>query len=150
MVEFENTNEKQIRRGNPLWQAGVSGNPAGRPPGARNRATIAAEALLDDEVETIVRKAIDLAKAGEMAAIRLVMDRVCPPRKDRPVRFALPKLERASDAVVAAAAIVEAVATGDLTPSEAAELSRVVNAYAAALEAADFDARLRRLEVGQK
>jgi hypothetical protein len=96
-----------------------------------------------------VRKAIDLAKAGEMAAICLVMDRVCPPRKDRPVRFALPKLEQASDAV-AAAAIVEAVATGDLTPSEAAELSRVVNAYATTLEAANFDARLRRLEVGQK
>jgi hypothetical protein len=97
-----------------------------------------------------VRKAIDLAKAGEMAAICLVMDRVCPPRKDRPVRFALPKLEQASDAVAAAAAIVEAVATGDLTPSEAAELSRVVNAYATTLEAANFDARLRRLEVGQK
>ena len=149
MTEIENTNSKQIRRGNPAWQSGVSGNPAGRPPGARHQATVAAEALLDGEAEAVARKAIELAKSGEMAAIRLVMDRICPPRKDRPIRFALPKLEQASDALAAAAAIVEAVASGDLTPSEAAELSRVVSAYAATLEAADFDARLRKLEAGR-
>jgi Family of unknown function (DUF5681) len=149
MSEIENTNSQQGRRGNPAWQPGVSGNLAGRPPGARSRATVAAETLLDGEAEAVARKAIDLAKAGEMAAIRLVMDRICPARKDRPIRFALPRLEQPSDALAAAAAIVEAVATGDLTPSEAAELSRVVSAYAATLEAADFDARLRKLEAGR-
>jgi Family of unknown function (DUF5681) len=144
--EFENTNSQQGRRGNPMWQAGVSGNPAGRPPGARNRATVLAETLLDDEAEAVVRKAIERAKEGDMAAIRLVMDRICPPRKERPIRFALPKLEQPSDAVAAAALIVEAVASGDLTASEATELSRVVAAYATALEAANFDARLSKLE----
>jgi hypothetical protein len=78
------------------------------------------------------------------------MDRMCPPRKDRHVSFALPKLERAADAVNAAATIVDAVASGELTPSEASELSRLVAAYAGTLEAADFDARLRKLEAVQK
>jgi hypothetical protein len=47
-------------------------------------------------------------------------------------------------------AIVGAVASGDLTPAEAGELSRVVAAYANTLEAADFDARLKKLEASAK
>jgi hypothetical protein len=132
------------------FQKGQSGNPNGRPAGSRNKATTALDSLLEHEGEAITRKAIDLAKAGELQAIRICMDRICPARKDRPVKFALPKLEQAADAVAAAAAIVEAVAAGDLTPSEAAELSRVVSAYATTLEAADFDARLRKLEAARK
>jgi Family of unknown function (DUF5681) len=146
MMEAENTDSRQGRRGNPAWGPGVSGNPAGRPPGARNKATMAAEALLDGDAEAIATKAIELAMKGRMGALRLVMERICPPRKDRPVRFMLPKLEQPSDALTAATAIVDAVAAGDLTPSEAAELSRVVSTYVATLGAADFDARLRKLE----
>jgi hypothetical protein len=132
------------------FQKGQSGNPKGRPAGSRNRATLALDALLDGEGEAITRKAIDLAKGGDLQAIRICMDRICPARKDRPVKFSLPKLERAADAVTAAAAIVEGVAEGSLTPSEAGELSRVVSAYATTLEAADFDARLRKLEAAKK
>jgi Family of unknown function (DUF5681) len=133
-----------------LFKKGQSGNPNGRPAGSRNKATIALDGLLEKEGKAITAKAIELAKAGDLAAIRICMDRICPPRKDRPVKFALPKLEAASDAVAAASAIVEAVATGALTPSEAAELSRVVSVYATTLEAADFDARLRKLEAARK
>ena len=86
------------------------------------------------------------ALAGDVTALRLCWDRIVPARKDRPVTFALPNLERASDAVMASAAIVEAVAHGDLTPSEAAELSKVIDGFARALEAADFEERLSRLE----
>ena len=146
MMEAEDTDREQGRRGNPAWQPGVSGNPAGRPPGARNKATVAAEALLDGDAEAIARTAVELAKEGRMGALRLVMERICPPRRDRPVKFMLPKLEQPSDAVAAATAIADAVAAGDLTPSEAAALSRLVSAYVAALQAVDFDARLRKLE----
>ena len=121
------------------------GNP-GRPKGSRNKATLAAEALLDGDAEALTRKAIELALAGDVTALRLCWERIVPARKDRPVTFALPKLEHASDAVTASAAIVEAVANGDLTPSEAAELSKVVDGFKRALEAADFEDRLVRLE----
>ena len=128
------------------FQPGQSGNPNGRPRGARNKTTLAVEALLDGEAESITRKAIELAKSGDGPALRLCLDRIAPARKDRSVAFELPKLESAGDAVKAATAIVEAVACGDLTPSEANDLSRVVEGFTRTLEAVDFEARLTRLE----
>jgi hypothetical protein len=80
--------------------------------------------LFDGEAETITRKAIELAKAGDMSALRLCLDRIAPPRKDRPVLFDVPKISSAADAAQASAALVAAVASGDLTPSEAAELGK--------------------------
>ena len=53
-------------RGRP-FPPGVSGNPAGRLPGTRNRATMAAEALLDGEAEALTRKAIDAARSVDPA-----------------------------------------------------------------------------------
>ncbi|WP_246529650.1 hypothetical protein [Microvirga zambiensis] len=69
-----------------------------------------------------------------------------PPRKDRPVTFELPKLETPADAVKTAAAIVEAVASGDLTPSEADDLSQLVDCYVRAVETTDILERLESLE----
>src|SRR5918993_1369584 len=131
------------------FKPGASGNPAGKPKGARNRTTVLLERLIEGEAEEVTQTLINAAKAGDMAAIRLVMDRVLPPRKDRPVTFALPKLERAADVVAANAALVEAVAAGDLTPSEAAELSKVLDGFTRAIEAADIQERLARLEAAR-
>ena len=128
------------------FESGQSGNPNGRPAGARNKSALAIEALLYGDAEAITKKVVELAKTGDMAAIRLCMDRLCPPRKDRHVLFALPPLTRPADAVNASAAIAAAVAAGELTPSEAGDLMRVVDGYARALEAADFEARLAKLE----
>jgi hypothetical protein len=107
------------------------------------------EQLIEGEAEDVTRTLVNAAKAGDMAAIRLVVDRVLPPRKDRPVAFALPRLEKAADVVTANAALVAAVAAGDLTPSEAAELSKVLDGYTRAVEAADIQERLARLEAQQ-
>jgi hypothetical protein len=98
--------------------------------------------LLDGEAETITRKAIELAKDGDLPALRLCLDRIAPPRKDRPVLFELPPVSSAADAAKAAAALLEAVAVGDLTPAEASELGKLIEAYITALEATDFAERL--------
>jgi hypothetical protein len=82
------------------------------------------------ESRTIIAKTIVLAENGDTACIRLCLDRMLPVRKDRPVWFDLPEIKEARDAVKASAAIVEAVASGDLTPSEASELSKVVDSFA--------------------
>src|SRR5215218_6521027 len=74
------------------FQKGQSGNPNGKPKGTRHRVTMAAETLMEGEAEAITRKAIELAKEGDGPALRLCMDRIYPPRKDRPVRFRLPSL----------------------------------------------------------
>ncbi len=128
------------------FQKGESGNPAGRPRGARNRTTMLMQDLLADHAEAIGRKAIALAQEGDIAAIRVCMDRLAPARKDEPVAFDLPPLDTATDSVAAAARIVAAVAAGELTPSEAAELAKVIDVYVRALEAKGFEDRLAKLE----
>src|SRR3989454_4271388 len=128
------------------FQKGESGNPAGRPRGSRNRATLLMESLLADDAEAIGRKAIEMAKQGDMAAIRLCMDRLSPPRKGEPVAFELPPLDKPADSVAAVAKIAAAVAAGELTPSEAAELAKVIDVYVRAIETKAFDERLTKIE----
>jgi Family of unknown function (DUF5681) len=99
------------------FEPGKSGNPAGKLKGTRNRTTMAVEALLDGEAETITRKAIELAKGGDLTALRLCLDRIASPRKDRPVLFELPPITSPANAAQASAALVAAVALGGLTIS---------------------------------
>ncbi len=128
-------------RGRPFQR----GNP-GRPKGSRHRATLAAESLLDGEAEALTRKAVELALEGDMAALRLCLERILPPRRDRPVSIALPPLGAAADAVGAMAAITTAVADGGLTPSEAGELAALVSAYVKAIEVSELERRMAALE----
>jgi hypothetical protein len=128
------------------FQIGQSGNPAGRPRGARNRRTLALESIMEGESEVITRKVVEMAKGGHMTAIRLIIDRLAPVQKDRPVDFELPPMNTPADAVAASAAIAAAVAAGDLTPLEAAQLSKVVHAYVQALEARVFEQQMAKLE----
>ena len=128
------------------FEKGQSGNPFGRPPGARNKATMMAEALLQGEAEAITRSAIERAKAGDMAALRMCLDRLAPPCRHRTIVFELPPLASAADAVSATAAITAAVAAGELTPSEAGELFKLVDGFARMLEARNFEQRIADLE----
>jgi hypothetical protein len=81
-----------------------------------------------------------------MAAIRLCMDRLSPPRKGEPVAFELPPLDKPADSVAAAAEIVAGVAAGELTPSEGADLAKVVDVYVRAIATTAFDELLTKLE----
>jgi Family of unknown function (DUF5681) len=144
-MRAENAAPKQRTRGKP-FRRGQSGNPAGKAPGTRNRATLIAERLLDGEAESMVRLVIKKAKQGDMIALRFCLDRIIPPRRDRPVNFQIPHLNSAEDASKAMAAITTAVAHGELTPSEAAELSRVIEAYVKAIETSEVERRLKDLE----
>ena len=128
------------------FKQGRSGNPKGRPKGSRSRAALSLEAILEGEAEAITRKAIELAKSGDTVALRMCLDRLCPPRKDRPVTFALPEITTTADLPKATNALLQAVAAGALTPSEASDIGRAVDAHVRAIEAADLNARLARLE----
>jgi Family of unknown function (DUF5681) len=132
------------------FEKGESGNPAGRPRGARNRATLLMQHLLADEAEAIGRKAIEMAIAGDLAAIRLCMDRLAPVHRDEPVAFGLPPIEKPADIVAATASIVAAVSAGELTPSQAAAVSKVIDVHVRAIESKDFDERLTKLESAVK
>ena len=125
---------------------GQSGNPCGKPKGCRNATTILFDELLKDNAKELIEKAIEMGKGGDGPALRLCIERLAPARKDRPVWFDLPQMKEARNAVNASAAIVAAVAAGDLTPSEASELSKVVDSYARTLQAAEFEERILKIE----
>ncbi len=122
---------------------------AGKPRGTRHKATQAVLALLDGEAERITRKAVELALEGDGAALRLCLERIAPPRRDTPVTFTLPAMTTARDAAEAAAAILQAVAEGDLTPGEGAAVMALVDGYRRTLEVTELEARVAALE-GQK
>jgi hypothetical protein len=94
----------------------------------------------------LIRKAIQKAKQGNLPALRMCLDRILPPRRDRPVHFAIPELNSAADASKAIASITQAVAHGELGFGEAAELSKLIETYIRAVEATDLEKRLVILE----
>lgn len=128
------------------WLPGQSGNPAGKRPGTRHKSTLAMEALLDGEGEELTRKAVELAKGGDVAALRLCFERLLPPRRDRPVSFDLPAITSAGDAAAAMAGVVEGVASGAITPTEGQAVAGLLETFVKTLETADFEQRLARLE----
>jgi hypothetical protein len=128
------------------FEPGVSGNPNGRPKGSRNKATMALEALLDDEAEVLTRKAVEKALAGDPIALRLCLERILPPRRDRPVAFDLPDIVAAADAVKASSTILAACAAGSLSPCEATVVMGLTKCHVQTLEAAELEARVAELE----
>ncbi|WP_243312349.1 DUF5681 domain-containing protein [Fundidesulfovibrio agrisoli] len=142
----DKTQKKQRGPGRP-WKPGQSGNPAGCPTGSRHKATLAVLALLDGEAETLTRKAVEMALAGDSVAMRLCLERLAPPRKDSPVTLAgLPKIECAADLPKATCAILEAVARGDITPNEGQALAGLLESHRKTLETAEIEQRLSALE----
>ena len=138
----EKADEKRAGR----FPKGQSGNPAGKPKGTRNATTLALEALLDGQASALTQKAIDVALTGDIPALRLCLDRILPPRRDSPVAFDLPEMKTLNDTVSAMGAIVKAVGDGDLTPTEAGELTKMVQAFAKIIETAELEERVRKLE----
>jgi hypothetical protein len=90
-----------------------------------------------------VRTVVAAAKNGDMTAARIIVERLLPPKKDRPVSFALPCIASAGDAAKAMGALLAAVAAGNLTPSEAGELSKIVDAYVEALQVQSLSSALK-------
>jgi len=128
------------------FKKGHSGNPRGRLLGSRNKASIAAEALLDGEADRLTRRAVELADSGDPTALKLCLERIVAPRRERAVRFYLPPIDSAADIARAMGAVAAAVAKGELTPGEAEAFARVVATFMRSIETSDFDRRLQALE----
>ncbi len=143
MAIAENSTPKQ--RGRPFAK-GVSGNPAGKPKGAQNHATRAAKALLQGNLSAIVQSLIDAALSGDVSAQKIVIDKILPNAKELPISADLPQVDNAASLPKLSAAILQAVSTGQLTPSEGQALSTLAVHHARSIELADFEARLSALE----
>jgi hypothetical protein len=122
----------------------------GRPTGSRNHTTLVLDAIADGEAEAVLRKLLEQAKAGDGRAIEIVLARVWPVRKGRPVRFDLPTMETAGDLAAALGEIAHGVADGMLTPDEGSAVAGILEAKRKALETLDLERRLQNLEMKQE
>jgi hypothetical protein len=90
------------------------------------RAADAFEQALEPHVKTIVQQLIELAEKGDPTALRLCLERISPPLRERPLQFELPPMEVPGDAVAAIAAITGGLADGSLSAAEGLALARMV------------------------
>ena len=146
MIEKESTDRTAGKQRGKPFVKGQSGNPNGRPEGSRNKATILAQALFDGQAEELIQKCIQMALDGDSTAMRLCIERLVPPRKDRPVNLDLPQMECVEDTIKAMAVISSGVADGELTPSEGQVLSGMVENYRKAIETTELEERISNLE----
>lgn len=133
------------------FEKGRSGNPRGRPKGSRNRATTIAQVLIDHEGEAIARKAVDLALAGDVACLRMCLERLVAPRKDSPIRVDLGKeadvrSNTAQGLTALLGRMIELVMNGDLSPDEGYQLARILEVKRKSIETHSLEERLSALE----
>jgi hypothetical protein len=81
-----------------------------------------------------------------MIALRLCLDRIAPARKDAPISVVLPPVRSAGEAVEASAALLEAVAAGEVTPQEAASVMGLLVSHKTIVESGDLERRVAELE----
>ena len=122
------------------------GNP-GRPPGCRNKATLAALALLEGEAEALTRRCVELALRGDTTALRLCLERLLP--KGRAVRLPLP-LRTLADLDAATEAVSGALAEGAVVLDEVAVLTGLIETRRRLLETTELERRLAALEQQQQ
>lgn len=129
------------------WKPGESGNPRGKPKGAINKTTRLALELFEDGIKDIAEVVIKQARDGDLTAARLVLDKLVPNAKERTVELpSMPGLETAAGVAEAQAAILQAVAAGNLTPGEASTLSGIIENRRKAIETHELELRIQALE----
>ena len=146
MILKDSANADELQNKKHLWKKGESGNPAGKKPGTRHKATLAVERLLDGEGEELTRKAIELAKEGDLTALKLCLERICPPRKSRPISIDLPDVKTSEGVSLAQTSVVQAVGEGEITPEEGQVLSNILESRRKSIETLEHEQRIGELE----
>jgi Family of unknown function (DUF5681) len=123
------------------FQPGQSGNPAGRPPGSRNKKTLAVQALIDERAEGIVTNLMDRALDGQGTAMRLVSEWLVPTGRNRLVAIELPLVKTPEDAELAMSVVLDELAAGKLTLGE---VSALITAIDRMLRLADRIAKMQQ------
>jgi hypothetical protein len=137
-------------RGRP-FEPGNQGGP-GRPAGSRNKATLALDEIADDAGNAILEKMVEAAKAGDIRSADLVLQRIWPVRKGRPLSLSLPLpvIETATDVVTALGTVADLVGAGDITPDEDQAVASILEAKRRAIETVELESRVAALEQERK
>ena len=129
------------------WQRGQSGNPKGKPKGARHATVQALDLLGRNSGEEILLAIIRSAISGDARSAELVLRRIWPEQKGRPLFLDLPAISDSSSMLAALARIIEAAASGEITTDEGAGLAGLVEAQRRAIETGELAERIAALEV---
>ncbi len=122
---------------------GQSGNPAGRKRGSRNKAT-ALRDQLEADASALIRKAVELAKGGDVAALRMCLDRILPPLR---AETSPQEIEAKGDDLASlASSIVREAVAGRISAEAAKELTAALSAVGRLKELCEFEQRLAALE----
>jgi hypothetical protein len=111
---------------------------------------LALDALAKGVASDVLNKVAEAAKSGDMRACELLLSRVWPALKSRPVSLDLPKLEKPADLVAALSVVAAAVGRGQVTPDEGQAVAALLETKRRAIETADIEARLSALEKQRK
>lgn len=135
------TEPKKKRPGR--WKAGESGNPKGKPPGTGQLQKL--RATLAKDVPDILKMLGTAAKAGDMQAARLILERVLPPVRaiEQPQALPLPAGGSLTDQ---GRAVLSAVAAGNLAPGQGAQLLAAIGTLGKIVELDELAARITALE----
>ena len=143
----DDAGKKQPGRGpGQPFRPGRSGNPSGRRPGTHNRVSVLAQRLMDRDAEGVILAVIAAATAGDMTAARLVLERVAPLPRNRPVHFVVGAIHTAADIGAAMTAVLQAAAAGELSPDEAASVAGLIEVRRKTVEMLELDQRIAALE----
>jgi hypothetical protein len=103
--------------------------------------------LFDGEAPSLLRKAIQLGLEGNVAALRLCLDRTYPVPMERPIDLVLPPITETAQAPAALSAILAAIGEGQITPGEGAVVAEIVETQGRLLEAAREEQARQELEM---
>ena len=128
------------------FQPGQSGNPAGRPVGSRNKATILAETVIDSHLEAVTEAQCRKALEGSERAQRFLIARAVAPARHRPVTIDLPETVMLDGLLAAHEEVTRLFAAGELTTDEAKTATGLFESHRRTLETAEFARRLDAIE----
>ena len=129
------------------FKSGESGNPTGRPKGAISRRTQLSK-LLEPHAEELVNKAVELAKNGDVNALRLILERLIPKPREESI-----ELNITQNALNSPQALLElstkalaAATSGELTLEQSQKLFDLITSQSELIVLANFDSRVKEME----
>jgi hypothetical protein len=102
--------------------------------------------LVAPDTPRIIHAVAKAAQEGDMRAAEIILRRMWPEPKGRPLCFTLPALITPGDLAGAAGAIVSAVAQGELSPDEGSQIASLLDVQRRAIETTLFEQRLAAIE----
>ena len=124
------------------FKPGQSGNPKGRPPNTGKLAKL--RSLLEPHASDLVDKAKDMALNGDTTALRLCLERLVPPIKEDSVH--IEGLTKDLNLVEQGGLVLEAIASGEITPGQGAKIMHAIASQARILEVNELEERIAALE----